>query len=163
MSVELVFVVAMDKNRAIGKDGALPWSLPDDLQHFKRLTLGKPMLMGRKTYTSIGRALPGRRNIVLTRDESFTAPGIEVVHSLEEALRGLDGEVVVIGGGEIFALTLGRAARLELTFVNTVVENADAFFPEWNTSQWLEVKRVHHEADDRHAFSFDFVTLEQRV
>jgi dihydrofolate reductase len=160
--VELVFVVAMDKARAIGKDGALPWSLPDDLQHFKRLTLGKPMLMGRKTFSSIGRALPGRRNIVLTRDEHFTAPGIEVVHSLEEALEGLDGEVTVIGGGEIFALTLQRASRLELTLVDTVVDGADAFFPEWNENDWLEVQRVHHEADDRHAFAFDFITLHRR-
>jgi dihydrofolate reductase len=137
--------------------------LPEDLQRFKRLTMGKPMVMGRKTYTSIGRPLPGRRNIVLTRDQSFTAPGIEVVHSLEDALEGLDGEVSVIGGGEIFALTLPMATRLELTLVNTVVEAADAFFPEWNESDWLEVNRVHHPADDRHAFSFDFVTLERRV
>jgi dihydrofolate reductase len=160
--VELVFVVAMDKARAIGKDGALPWSLPDDLQHFKRLTLGKPMLMGRKTFSSIGRALPGRRNIVLTRDEHFTAPYIEVAHSLEDALEGLDGEVTVIGGGEIFALTLQRASRLELTLVDTVVDGADAFFPEWNENDWLEVQRVHHEADDRHAFAFDFITLHRR-
>jgi dihydrofolate reductase len=121
------------------------------------------MVMGRKTYTSIGRPLPGRRNIVLTRDQSFTAPGIEVVHSLDATLEGLDGEVSVIGGGEIFALTLPMATRLELTLVNTVVEAADAFFPEWNESDWLEVNRVHHPADDRHAFSFDFVTLERRV
>jgi dihydrofolate reductase len=98
VSLELVFVVAMDRNGAIGKGGALPWSLPEDLQRFKRLTMGKPMVMGRKTYTSIGRPLPGRRNIVLTRDQSFTAPGIEVVHSLDAALEGLDGEVSVIGG-----------------------------------------------------------------
>jgi dihydrofolate reductase len=163
VSLELVFVVAMDRNGAIGKGGALPWSLPEDLQRFKRLTMGKPMVMGRKTYTSIGRPLPGRRNIVLTRDQSFTAPGIEVVHSLDAALEGLDGEVSVIGGGEIFALTLPMATRLELTLVNTVVEAADAFFPEWNESDWLEVNRVHHPADDRHAFSFDFVTLERRV
>ncbi len=162
MSLELVFVAAMDKARAIGKHGTLPWSLPDDLQHFKRLTIGKPMLMGRKTYTSIGRPLPGRRNIVLTRDLSFTAPGIEVVHTLDEALSDLDGEVSVIGGGEIYGLTLPLAARLELTFVEAVVEGADAFFPVWNPDDWLEVNRVHHGIDEQHAFSFDFVTLKRR-
>jgi dihydrofolate reductase len=160
--VELVFVAAMDRNRAIGKGGTLPWDLPDDLQHFKRLTMGKPMLMGRKTYASIGRPLPGRRNIVLTRDLSFTAPSIEVVHTLEEALVMLDGEVSVIGGGEIYALTLPIAHRLEMTFVDTVVQGADAFFPAWNLDEWLEVKREHHASDERHVFAFDFVTVERR-
>lgn len=157
----LSLVLAMDRARAIGKDGQLPWRLPDDLKHFKARTIGKPVLMGRKTFDSIGRPLPERRNIVLTRDTTFSAPGIEVVHTLEQALDGLEGDVAVIGGGEICAMTLPIAHQLELTFVNTLVEGADAFFPEWNPDQWREVARVHHPKDEKHAFDFDFVDFER--
>jgi dihydrofolate reductase len=161
MKLHLSMVLAMDKNRAIGKNGQLPWRLLDDLKHFKARTLGKPVIMGRKTFDSIGRPLPERRNIVLTRDASFTAPGIEVAHSLEQALQGLEGHVAVIGGGEICALAMPLAQRLELTLVNTIVEDADAFFPEWNPSDWREVARVHHPKDEKHALDFDFVDLER--
>ncbi len=157
-----MLVAALDQARAIGKGGTLPWRLPDDLKRFKRLTLGKPVVMGRKTFESIGRALPERRNIVLTRDPSFAAANVEVVYSLEAALEHLTGEVCIIGGGEVYALALPTAARLELTLVDTVVEGADAFFPAWNQTDWLETRREHHTPDERHAFAFDFVTLERR-
>jgi dihydrofolate reductase len=161
MNLDLSMVIAMDRHRAIGKNGQLPWRLPDDLKHFKARTLGKPVIMGRKTFDSIGRPLPERRNIVLTRDPNFSAPGIEIVHSLEQALNGLEGQVAVIGGGELCALAMPLAHRLELTLVNTVVENADAFFPEWNPSEWREVTRVHHSKDEKHALDFDFVDFER--
>ncbi len=161
MSLDVSMVLAMDRHRAIGKNGQLPWRLPDDLKHFKVRTIGKPVLMGRKTFDSIGRPLPNRRNIVLTRDATFTASGIEVAHTLEQALDGLEGPVAVIGGGEICALAMPIARRLELTLVNTAVEGADAFFPDWDSSAWREVARVHHPKDEKHAFDFDFVDFER--
>ncbi|WP_299426376.1 dihydrofolate reductase [uncultured Meiothermus sp.] len=157
---KIVLVVAMDQNRAIGRGGALPWHLPDDLKRFKALTLGKTVLMGRKTYQSIGRPLPKRRNVVLTRDSRFRAEGIEVVHSLEDALqRG--PELMVMGGGEIYTLFLPLATDMYLTLVDTVVPDADAFFPAWNRADWLETGREFHPADERHAFAFSYVDLKR--
>lgn len=160
MARKIALVVAMDQNRAIGRAGALPWHLPDDLKRFKALTLGKTVLMGRKTYQSIGRPLPHRRNVVLTRDPSFGAEGVEVVHSLEEALK-LDEELMVIGGGEIYALFLPLATHLHLTLVDTAVTGADAFFPVWSSQDWSETFREFHPADESHAFSFRYVDLER--
>ena len=160
MARKIALVVAMDKNRAIGRAGALPWHLPDDLKHFKALTLGKTVLMGRKTFQSIGRPLPKRRNVVLTKDPSFGAEGIEVVHSLDDALL-LDEEIMVIGGGEVYALFLPLATHLHLTLVDTTIPDADTFFPEWNPAQWRETYREFHPADERHLFSFNFVDLER--
>jgi dihydrofolate reductase len=158
MNLELV--AALDQNRAIGVGNQMPWHLPDDLAHFKRLTLDKTVLMGRKTFLSIGRPLPKRRNIVLTRDMDFHADGIEVVHSLKAALN-LEPNPMVIGGGEIYALTLPLASTLHLTLVQTQIQNADAFFPDWSSTDWLETTRTHHPSDERHAFGFDFVRLER--
>lgn len=138
----------------------MPWHLPDDLAHFKRLTVGQTVLMGRKTFLSIGRALPKRRNIVLTRDSSFEAAGVEVVYSLEEAML-LEPNPVVMGGGEIYTLCLPLAQTLHLTFVQTQIPDADAFFPKYNPLEWQEVSRQHHPADERHAFAFDWVSLER--
>ena len=152
-------IAALDETRAIGRAGQLPWRLPDDLKRFKALTLGKTVLMGRKTYASIGRPLPQRRNIVLTRDSSFAATGVEVVHDLRDAL---EDDLFILGGGEIYALALPLATTLELTLVQTVIPDADAFFPAWNGTDWLEVQRGHHAADERHAYAFDFVTLKRR-
>jgi len=160
MARKIALVVAMDKNRAIGRAGALPWHLPDDLKHFKALTLGKTVLMGRKTFQSIGRPLPKRRNVVLTKDPSFGAEGIEVVHSLDDALL-LDEEIMVIGGGEVYALFLPLATHLHLTLVDTTIPDADTFFPEWNPAQWRETYREFHPADKHHLFSFNFVDLER--
>lgn len=157
----LVLIAAMDRNRAIGKDNALPWHLPDDLKRFKALTLGKPLLMGRKTAESLGRALPGRRNLVLTRSGQVPFDGMQAVGSVEQAqnIARQDGasQLSVIGGAEIYALTLPRASRLYLTHVHTVVEGADTFFPQCDASAWRETARDAHAADARHAFEFEFV------
>ena len=159
----LSLLAALDRNHAIGKGNALPWHLPDDLKRFKALTLGKPVLMGRRTAESLGRALPGRRNLVLTRRGRVPVDGMEAVASLAEALESVAAapEVCVIGGGEIFAETLPLAARLHLTWVDTVVEDADAFFPRFDPGAWREVARQAHPADARHAFAFDFVDYER--
>lgn len=160
MAQKIALVVAMDKNRAIGRAGALPWHLPDDLKHFKALTLGKTVLMGRKTFQSIGRPLPKRRNVALTKDPNFRSEGVEVVHSLDDALL-LDEEIMVIGGGEVYALFLPLATHLHLTLVDTAIPDADTFFPEWNPAQWRETHREFHPADERHLFAFSFVDLER--
>ena len=159
----LSLLAALDRNHAIGKGNALPWHLPDDLKRFKALTLGKPVLMGRRTAESLGRALPGRRNLVLTRRGRVPVDGMEAVASLAEALESVAAapEVCVIGGGEIFAETLPLAARLHLTWVDTVVEGADAFFPRFDPGAWREVARQAHPADAKHAFAFDFVDYER--
>ena len=130
MAAEIILIAAMDRNRAIGKNGALPWRLPADLQRFKALTLGQTVLMGRKTFDSIGRALPGRQNFVLTRDLSWQASGVEVFSDFQAALKACTtSEFWVIGGGEIYAQTMAYAQRLEITHVDLEVESADAWFP----------------------------------
>jgi dihydrofolate reductase len=128
---EIALIAAMDRKRAIGKAGALPWHLPEDLQHFKRLTTGQTVLMGRKTFESIGKALPKRKNLVLTRDPNWRANGAQVVSSLDNALVLSESETLwVIGGGEIYRLAMPTATRLEITHVDTEVIAADTFFPE---------------------------------
>lgn len=159
--VPLSLIAAMDRERAIGRDNELPWRLPDDLKRFKALTLGKPLLMGRKTAESLGRALPGRSNLVLTRSGCVPFEGMRAVASLEEARR-IAGEqdapeLCVIGGGEIYALCLPLASRMHLTHVDTVVAGADAFFPRFDPAQWQVESREAHPADMRHAQAFEFV------
>lgn len=159
MAVSLI--AALDRNRAIGRDNDLPWRLPDDLKRFKALTLGKPVLMGRRTAQSLGRALPGRRNLVLTRSAQVPFEGMDAVASIDEALQTAAGsgagELCVIGGGEVYAQCLPLATRLHLTHVDTEVDGADAFFPEFDRSQWRVVAREQHAADAKHAFAFEFV------
>lgn len=154
-------LAALDRRSAVGRGNALPWHLPDDLKRFKALTLGKPVLMGRKTAESLGRALPKRRNLVLTRSGRLPFDGMEAVASLEEAMtlvaNDAADELCVIGGGEVYALALPLATRLHLTRVDTVVDDADAFFPVFDPAQWRAVAREAHAADDRHAFAFEFV------
>jgi dihydrofolate reductase len=140
----VVLVAARDRRGAIGRDNALPWHLPEDLKRFKAITLGHAVLMGRKTAESIGRALPGRRNLVLTRGDRAPFPGQKVVHSLDEAL-ALAETLMVIGGAEVYALALPRADVLELTEVDAVVEGATAFFPQFDESEWSEVFREEHD------------------
>jgi dihydrofolate reductase len=157
----IVLVAALDRNHAIGKGNDLPWRLPDDLKRFKALTLGKPVLMGRKTAQSLGRALPGRTNLVLTRSGQMPFDGMRALGSIEDAMQVARDEsateLCVIGGGEIYALTLAIADQLHLTHVDTAVENADAFFPTFDASAWKAVSRQAHAADERHAFAFEFV------
>ena len=159
----LTLIAARDRRGAIGCAGALPWHLPDDLKRFKALTLGKPILMGRRTAASLGRALPGRLNLVLTRSGRAPFAGMHAVASLDaaRAVAGDVPELCVIGGGEIYALTLSWATRLHLTEVDIVVAAADAFFPSLPEGGWREVVRVHHPADARHALAFDFVDMER--
>ena len=154
--------VAMSENRVIGRDNNLPWHLPADLGHFKALTLGKPIIMGRKTYESIGRPLPGRQNIVLTRDSTFQAPGCDLCASLEEALQlaGDAPEVVIIGGGALYEAVLEMAHRIYLTEVHADIQG-DTWFPELDPSDWTEVSRNRHAADERNSLDYSFVILER--
>jgi dihydrofolate reductase len=159
--MDVSLIAALGRNNAIGRGNTLPWHLPDDLKRFKALTLGKPVLMGRKTAESLGRALPGRRNLVLTRSGSAPFVGMDAVASLDSALEltrsdGAD-ELGVIGGGEVFVLALPRVTRMYLTHVDTVIENADAFFPAFDPAQWTVTRRESHAADARHAYAFEFV------
>ena len=164
MSV-LVLLAALGRDHAIGKDNALPWHLPADLKRFKALTLGKPLLMGRRTAESLGRVLPGRRNLVLTRSGRVPFEGMEAVASVDDALAIARGdaasELCVIGGGEVFSATLPLAARMHLTWVDTQVQGADAFFPRFDQMQWRVVSRERHAADAKHAFAFEFVDYER--
>lgn len=163
--MKISLIAALDRRLAIGRDGAMPWHLPDDLRRFKALTLGKPTLMGRKTALAIGRALPGRDNLVLTRGGGAPYAGQHVVHSLDEAIdraRGA-GELAVIGGGEVYALALPRATHLYLTWIDTIAEGADAHFPELDPREWREVAREHRAVDARHVYAMDFVDYERLV
>ena len=160
-TIEVSLIAALDRDFAIGKDNTLPWHLPADLKRFKALTLGKPLLMGRRTAESLGRALPGRRNLVLTRSGRVPFDGMHAVASMDDALRLANddqaSELCVIGGGEVFAMTLPIAARMHLTWVDTVVDGADAFFPRFDPVQWQVMARETHAADAKHAFAFEFV------
>ncbi|MGD9599760.1 MAG: dihydrofolate reductase [Steroidobacteraceae bacterium] len=151
----------MARNGVIGARGALPWRLPDDLRRFKALTMGKPVLMGRRTWASIGKPLPGRLNLVLTRDAAFGAEGATVVHSLAEAFAHATVELMVIGGAEVYALALPYATRVELTAVDADIDG-DTRLPPFDPAAWHEIARERHEADGRHAYAMDFVTLERR-
>ncbi|MDQ2070462.1 type 3 dihydrofolate reductase [Natronospira bacteriovora] len=161
--MEIVLVAAMARHHVIGRDGGMPWHLPADLAHFKRVTLNHPVIMGRKTFESIGFALPKRRNIVVTRNPEAEFPGAEVATSLEEALaRVADSEtVMVIGGGQLYREALPRATRLELTFIDAEIDG-DTAFPAWSSEQWGEVSREHRPADEKNAHDLAFVTLERK-
>ena len=167
--MKLALMWAMSRNRTIGRHNALPWHLPEDLRYFKRVTMGKPIIMGRKTWDSIGRPLPGRTNIVISRDPHFTAEGVTCVPTLEKALsvarsQGvIDGseEVVVIGGAQIYALALPQAERLYLTEIDADVDG-DAFFPVFDRSQWQELAREHHAASGPNPYDYSFVVLERK-
>jgi dihydrofolate reductase len=156
-------IVAMAQNGVIGRDNALPWRLPEDLKRFRSFTLGKPILMGRKTFESIGRPLPERTNLVLTRDRSWCAHGVIVVHSVAEALSqaAMSEELVAIGGAEIYRLLLPLARRMYLTHVHADVPG-DSTFPEFDSTQWADVECSSQPADEQHAYPLTFVTLERR-
>ena len=157
-------IVAAADNDVIGADGGLPWRLSDDLRRFKAVTMGKPIIMGRKTWESIGRPLPGRHNIVLTRRGDFDAPGATVAASVGEALAvaGDAAEVMVIGGGEVYALFLPRASRVYLTRVHATVEG-DARFPPLGDSEWRLVEEASHAADSANEWPFTFQLYERRA
>src|SRR5580658_7586797 len=143
-------LVAATENGVIGRDSGMPWHLPDDLKRFKALTLGKPLLMGRRTFDSIGRPLPGRTNLVLTRAGDWSVPGVTVVPDLESALRAAAGapELVIAGGAQVYALALPRASRIYLTRIHAVIEG-DTRMPAINLAEWIETARELHPADAR--------------
>lgn len=162
MSPEITLIAAMDDNRLIGRGGQLPWRLPDDLKRFKALTLDKTVLMGRKTWDSLGRPLPQRENRVLTRDRRFSPEGARVFHDLELAIRNpLGRELMVIGGAELYHQLMPQATRLQLTHVHVALEG-DAWFPPVDHSAWTEISREDRAADARHAHDFSFVTYRRR-
>mgnify|MGYP002642026079 CR=1 FL=1 len=155
-------IAAMAENRAIGVDNKLPWRLPADLQHFKRLTLGKPIVMGRKTWESLPGLLPGRQHIVVTGNRQYQAEGCTVVHSIEEALiaAGDVEEVMIVGGAAFYEQMLPHADRLYLTLVHAEVEG-DAFFPEYEASQWARVERTYYRSNEKNPFDYSFCRFDR--
>ncbi|MBD1390640.1 type 3 dihydrofolate reductase [Neiella sp. HB171785] len=158
--MRISLIAAMGRNRVIGKDNQMPWHMPADLKHFKQVTMGKPVVMGRKTFESIGRPLPGRLNIVITRDANFNAEGITVVASPDAALdiaAQQTDEVMIIGGGQIYQHFLAQATDLYLTFIDAEPEG-DAFFPKW-PDKFRQVSKYHHPKDEKNDHSCDFVHM----
>lgn len=160
--MQISLVAAMTRNRVIGRDGGMPWHLPADLAHFKKVTMGRPVIMGRRTRESLGRALPGRRNIVISRRRETAYPDAEVAASLEEALAACsdEEEVMILGGGEIYRQAMPRADVLELTWIETELEG-DTFFPEIDPGEWREVRSHYRPADEKNAWPMTFVRLER--
>ena len=160
--MRITLVAAVAKNGVIGRDGDLPWRLPDDLKAFKRLTLGKPVVMGRKTWESIGRPLPERHNVIMTRSQDFEAPGASVVRSADEALELLadEDEIMIIGGGAIYRQLLDRTDRIYLTEVDAEVAG-DVTFPALDPAEWVEVSCEQHAADERHEYAFTLRQLDR--
>lgn len=158
-SPEIVLVAAMGKNRVIGVDGGMPWHLPADLKHFKAMTMGHPIVMGRRTFESIGRALPGRRNVVLSRSLAEAPPGCELFASLEEAQKTVEsGPLMVIGGGELYRAALPLAARMELTFIDASPAG-DTHFPQWAHGDW-QLDAMHRRTPDAaNPFALVFCSL----
>lgn len=160
--MRISLIVAVAQNGVIGRDNQLIWRLPDDLKQFKRLTTGHPIIMGRKTFDSIGKPLPNRTSIVITRSKDWFLEGVLVVNSVEEAVKAAQktgaGEVFVIGGAEIYQLTLPIADKIYLTEVQADFEG-DAYFTIPDTENWQEESRLHHPSDEKHATAFDFVEL----
>ena len=163
MAPRVSLIVAMAQNGVIGRANGLPWRLPEDLRRFKASTMGKPILMGRKTFESIGRPLPGRLNIVLTRAADWSAAGVTVVHTIEAALAaaGDAAELMVIGGAEVYQLVMPFARRIYLTHVHAEVVG-DTFFPAFDPAQWVDLECEAYPADERNAYPLTFMTLERR-
>jgi dihydrofolate reductase len=160
----VVLIAAMDSNRAIGFDNRLPWHLPDDLQRFKDLTVGKTLLMGRKTAESLGRALPHRQNLVLSRTGRVPFSNMQPVDSWQAALDVCHAdELIVIGGGEVYALALPFAQQLHLTHVQVCLPQADTYFPVFDVSHWQPIARQSHDIDARHKFCFEWTDYVRAV
>jgi dihydrofolate reductase len=161
---QIVIVAALAKNKVIGKSGTLPWRLPNDLKRFKELTTGGVVVMGRKTYESIGRPLPNRRNLVVSRNPKFMAAGCEIITSLDAALESAKNEpkVFVIGGGDIYRQTMAIATAMELTLVDASPQG-DAKFPDWRPGDWWETFRESHRGDPLHPYGYTFITLKRKT
>ena len=160
--MQISLIAAMDEERLIGAHNSLPWRLPADMQWFRKQTMGKPILMGRNTFASIGKPLPGRKNIVLSRNRKLKLDGCSIIHSLDDLQKASAGadEVMIIGGGEIYALALPLADRLYLTTINSTFE-VDAWFPEYSEHDWREVFREAHVSDEANAWDYTFRILER--
>jgi len=158
------FIWGQDRHRLIGRANALPWKLPADMAWFKKSTMGKPILMGRKTYESIGRPLPGRTNLILTRQEGLQIDGCTVVHSLGEARQAVPDadEIIVMGGAEIYTLLFDQSERLYITEIDAVFEG-DTWFPEFDRRCWQEVFREFHQPDETNAYPYTFSILERKT
>jgi dihydrofolate reductase len=157
----LTIVAAMARNRGIGIDGKMPWHLPNELRHFKATTLGRPIVMGRKTWESIGRPLPGRQNIVISRNREYAGEGFELCQSLDHALEISSGnEVMVIGGGELYKQALPMASRMVLTLVDCEPD-ADTFFPAWTAAEWQELSRRSVPADEANPIACEILELQR--
>ncbi|MEP6885954.1 MAG: dihydrofolate reductase [Gammaproteobacteria bacterium] len=163
VAATLELVLAVAENDVIGRGNQLPWHLPADLRHFKTLTMGKPVLMGRKTYESIGKALPGRENIVLSRSADFSPDDCTVVTTLDAARAAARGQaaLMVIGGAEIYRQCLPLANRIHLTLVHTRIENGDTLFAGWRGTEWDTSSRERHEADAKNGYAYSFITLDR--
>jgi len=162
--MKISLVVAMDENGLIGADGAMPWHIPNDLKHFKKTTMARPILMGRRTHESIGRALPGRENLILSRDENYKAQGCQVVTSFEQArdaVREHNEEIAVIGGAEIYALALPLAQRIYLTRIHAAFQG-DTWFPEIDLEDWEQVSCERQPADEKNTHAHSFMELHRR-
>tara|TARA_B100000586_G_scaffold131702_1_gene95250 strand:+ start:63 stop:548 length:486 start_codon:yes stop_codon:yes gene_type:complete len=161
--MKLSIITAMDKNRVIGKDGNLPWHISSDLKNFKKITMGKPILMGRKTHESIGRALPGRENIILTNKRNYSVEGCIVKNSLDEVLSNCKkvSELIVMGGATLYEQTLDKAEKLYITEVRARIEG-DIFFPEYDPNQWVEISRNNFKADENNEYDYSFTVLERK-
>jgi len=160
---DVELVVAVSENDVIGRANQLPWRLPADLRHFRSLTMGHHILMGRKTYESIGKALPGRTNWVLSRSADFAPPDTNVVTALAEAQAavGRGSTLMVIGGAEIYALSLPAARRIHLTLVHAQINDGDTFFSDWRRREWRSVSSERHDPDEKNAYPYSFITLER--
>jgi dihydrofolate reductase len=163
MTTSLSIICAMDQNRLIGNNNELPWHLPADLAFFKRTTLGKPVLMGRKTYESIGRPLPGRQNIIITRDRDYQVDGCDSCQSIDAALElaADQEEIMLIGGASLYQQTLDRAQKLYLTRIHTSFEG-DAWFPEFDPEDWLEDWHEDHYSDEKNKYDFSFIQYSRK-
>lgn len=161
--MKISLISALANNRVIGYRNQLPWHLPADLRHFKALTLGKPILMGRRTYESIGKPLPERRNVVISRQQDFMAPGCDCVNSVEEALKLTSDaeEVMVIGGANLYQQTLPLADYLYLTLIHHDF-HGDTFFPEWKSEEWQEIQRSDFPADLKNPYPYSFIVLKAK-
>lgn len=163
MGKTLTLIAAMGKNRAIGLDGRMPWHLPAELQHFKKTTMGKTIVMGRKTWQAIGRPLPGRQNIVVSRNPDFHAEGVDLAASVDDAVAmSQSDEVMIIGGGQLYTLALPSAERMVLTLIDIEPE-ADTWFPEWDDGSWSQVSVEHHPVNDENELAYRIVELRRRV
>jgi dihydrofolate reductase len=162
MSKTVTLIAAMGSNRAIGLDGRMPWHLPAELKHFKQATMGKTIVMGRKTWQAIGRPLPGRQNVVISRNPAYLARGVDLVGSLDEAIEvSQSDEVMIIGGGQLYEQALPLAQRMLLTLID-IEPQADTWFPDWDEDEWLQAAEAHFPADDNNGLSYRIVELKRK-